>query len=106
MNALDFFNPTHSAELKAKELARQLLIQSMGQEVYVRFTKMDGTKRDLQGRLGVTDFLKDPVNGDPQSADTEELVTIFDINVRGYRSVNIKRLLVVEACGVRISVSS
>ena len=101
---VDFFNPTHSPVAKARELARQLLIQSCGESVFVLFKKKDGTIRPLRGRLGVKDHLADPVNGDPQAADTPEMITIFDEDAQGYRSVTVDRILALDACGVRLSV--
>jgi len=101
---VDFFNPTHSPAAKARELARQLLIQSSGETVNVLFQKKDRSLRYLRGRLGVVDHLVDPINGDPQAADTPEMITIFDDDVKGYRSVTIDRILAVNACGVRLCV--
>lgn len=101
---VDFFNPTHSPAAKARELARQLLIQSAGQPVFVVFEKKDGSVRPLRGRVGVADYLVDPINGDPQAADSPDMVTVFDDDALGYRSVTIDRILALDACGVRLQV--
>lgn len=103
---VDFFNPAHSPAAKARELARQLLIQSCGESVFVLFKKKNGSIRPLRGRLGVKDHLVDPVNGDPQAADTPEMITIYDEDVKGYRSVTVDRILALDVCGVRLCIGT
>lgn len=65
--------------------------------VSVRFTKKNGEVRTLNGRLGVKKHLK----GGQKSFDDAEknLVTIYDLQAKGYRSFSVDRLLELKAHG-------
>lgn len=56
---------------------------SNGKILTVVFVKKDGSERTLNGRLGVTKYLKGGV-----SKNGEQYITIFDLKNGGYRSVN------------------
>lgn len=61
----------------------QVIEESNGKILTVVFTKKDGTERVLNGRLGVTKYLKGGV-----SKTGDQYITIFDLKNGGYRSVN------------------
>lgn len=61
----------------------QVIEESNGKILTVVFVKKDGTERVLNGRLGVTKYLKGGV-----SKTGDQYITIFDLKNGGYRSVN------------------
>lgn len=61
----------------------QVIEESNGKILTVVFVKKDGSERTLNGRLGVTKYLKGGV-----SKTGDQYITIFDLKNGGYRSVN------------------
>jgi hypothetical protein len=57
---------------------------SNGKFVSITFIKKDGSIRVLNGRLGVTKYLK----GGVSTLDPEQYITIFDVVKKGYRAIN------------------
>lgn len=68
-----------------------------GTFVGVTFVKADGTIRELNGRIGVKKHLK----GGTKAFDDADygLITIFDRDVKGYRSFKVERLKEIRAHG-------
>ena len=70
-----------------KKNAERLIRASGGSIFSVRFTKRDGTFRDMTCRLGVKSHAK----GGKQAYNPKEhgLITVFDMTERGYRMVSL-----------------
>jgi len=82
--------------------ARQLINMAGGQFMTLEFMKADGRIRRLNGRLGVYKHLKCPFS-DPDTADTEDKVTVWEANREGkakYRSVRLDRITSLRLRGV------
>jgi len=62
----------------------QLLLASAGRFVSVTFRKRDGSLRVMNGRLGVTKYLK----GGVSTLNPETYITLYDTVSKGYRAVN------------------
>jgi hypothetical protein len=84
----------------AQALLSELMYNRNGRFVTVTFVKANGKERTINGRLFVEAYLKHKV--DPQQADTNELVTIWDRQIKAYRSFNINRVISLSADGMRI----
>ena len=61
-----------------------IIKNSNGKFLSVKFTKKDGTERTLTGRLGVTKHLK----GGRSTLNHETYITLYDMAAKGYRAVN------------------
>lgn len=64
----------------------------------VKFTKKDGTVRTLNGMLGVKKHLK----GGVKRYDKSNLVTVYDLKAKGYRTVNLETLQEIKAHGLKV----
>ena len=62
----------------------------------VTFEKKDGTKRKMNGRLGVHRYLK---GGKSTQAGHKNLMSFYDIQARGYRTINLDTVLEVTVNG-------
>ena len=68
-----------------------------GHFVSVKFRKKDNSVRNLTGRLGVTKHLR---GGTKKFDDGDyNLVTIYDVENKGYRSFSVDRLMEIRANG-------
>lgn len=76
---------------------RSLIEQQDGLFVSVDFTKRDGDNRTLTGRLGVKTYLKGGQNT-VMSAERPYL-TMFDIQLRQYRTVSLDTVCAIRAQG-------
>jgi len=70
-----------------REKVSDLLHSQDGKFYTVYFTKVDGTRRKMNGRLGVKKYLKGGVNR-VEKWDNP-LKTMFECVVLGYRTVNL-----------------
>lgn len=76
---------------------RSLIVGQDGLFVSVDFVKLDGTPRTLTGRLGVKSYLKGGTNK-VEAADRPYL-TVFDVQLRQYRVVNLSTVSEILAAG-------
>lgn len=85
-----------------QDAAIKLIQQTNGRIFGVGFTKKDGSHRDMVCRFGVTSHLK----GGEQSYDPAEydLVTVFDVQKKGYRMINKETITRVSVDGVEYNV--
>jgi hypothetical protein len=60
------------------------ILESNGRIFTVTFLKKDGTIRTLNGRIGVTKYLK----GGTSTLNPEEYITVYDLQSKGYRAIN------------------
>jgi hypothetical protein len=64
--------------------------------VTVTFIKQDGSTRILNGRLGVKKYLK----GGKLNANTAEYISIYDVQNKGYRSINRNTIVALRMQGI------
>lgn len=74
------------------------IVSSAGKFVSVTFTKKDGTERKLNGRIGVTKYIK----GGKSTVDHDKYLVVFDNVARGYRCVNRNTIKSVTCGGLTI----
>lgn len=86
----------------SKQKAISLIAQTNGQIFGVTFMKKDGTVRDMNCRLGVKKHLKGgKLNYDPADYD---LMTVFDIQKKEYRSIALNTLMTVSVGGEKFKI--
>ena len=68
------------------------IMSSNGKIFNVVFTKQDGTIRSMNARLGVTKHLK----GGVSTLNTNEYITVFDMQKKAYRAINKKTIISVR----------
>lgn len=81
----------------SKIKARNMIYKTNGEFFSAQFVKKDGSIRDMVCRLGVTKHLK----GGELAFDPHErgLIVVYEMNVDGYRMINIKSLRQVKIGG-------
>lgn len=83
-----------------RNVIKQLLKDSAGRIFTVRFRKVDGSLRTLNGRLGV--HCK---TGKPSStAHIPKYLTVFDMQKRSFRTVNLDTVDRVRTSGLEVMV--
>lgn len=82
--------------MSSSKVFANMIEQSNGKMVTVSFIKQDGSLRVLNGRLGVTKYLK----GGKSSVDANEYISIYDVQNKGYRSVNRNTIVALRMQGV------
>jgi hypothetical protein len=70
-----------------------LILDSHGRIVTVRFIKKDGAVRQMVCRLGVTKHLK----GGQSTLNPEQYITAFDMQKQDYRAINRSTILSVTS---------
>ncbi len=75
------------------------IAQSKGKFITINFIKKDGTTRKLNGRIGVTKYLK---NG-TATVDLDKYLIVYDTLNAGYRSVNKDTIVSVTCEGLTIN---
>ncbi len=73
-----------------------MIDQSNGKMVTVSFIKQDGSLRVLNGRLGVKKYLK----GGKATVDAKEYISIYDVQNKGYRSINRNTIVALRMQGI------
>lgn len=73
----------------------QLVAESNGRFVTVKFYKKDGTLRTMTCRLGVTKHLK----GGKSTLDPNKYLTVFDVQKGEYRAINRSTIVSVTCDG-------
>lgn len=68
--------------------ARNLISATGGRFMTVVFIKKDGSRRVLNGRTGVTSYLR----GGESKLNKEQYVIIYDVHAKGYRAVDISQI--------------
>jgi len=78
----------------SKEEARDIIKGSGGKFVSVKFVKKDGSVRDLNGRIGVYKSQYAPLKnvGLKYNPNDYGLMSIFDVQKKAYRMINIETL--------------
>ena len=68
---------------------RAMIQSTNGKMFSCSFTKANGQKRKLTGRLNVVKHLR---GGHSTTAHKSNLVTVYDVNAAGYRNLNLDTL--------------
>lgn len=76
---------------------QSLIEQSAGKMFACTFVKQDGSIRELNGRLGVTKYLKGSNN-----KQNNDFIVVYDVVNKGYRSINKQTILSVRTSGVEV----
>ena len=79
----------------SKALA-SLIDQSNGKMLTVSFIKKDGALRILNGRLGVTKYIK----GSNLKKNSNDYMSVYDVQNKGYRSVSRDTIVAVRCNGI------
>lgn len=66
----------------------------------VQFVKKNGEIRKMLARLGVKKYLK----GGQKGYDYDNLLTVYDVKKKAYRTININTLMKIKANGKTIEV--
>jgi len=82
--------------MSSSKVFANMIDQSNGKMVTVTFIKQDGSTRILNGRLGVKKYLK----GGKLNVDTNEYISIYDVQNKGYRSVNRNTIVALRMQGI------
>lgn len=79
----------------SKALA-SLIEQSNGKMVTVTFIKNDGSERVINGRIGVKKYIK----GSSVNRNNENYITFYDVQNKGYRSINRETIVGIRCDGI------
>ena len=75
-----------------KDKAKELINNSNGRIFSSLFIKKDGTHRLMNARLKVTKHLKENAKKRPYDPSKYNLLTVFDMQKKSYRMINIETL--------------
>ena len=75
-----------------KDKAKELINNSNGRIFSSLFIKKDGTHRLMNARLKVTKHLKENAKKRPYEPSKYNLLTVFDMQKKSYRMINIETL--------------
>jgi len=89
------YQPSKGKQMKIVDF----IAQSKGKFITVNFIKKDGTVRKLNGRIGVTKYLK---NG-TTTVDLDKYIIVYDTLNTGYRCVNKDTIVSVTCEGLTIN---
>lgn len=82
--------------MSSSKVFASMIEQSNGKMVTVTFIKQDGSTRVLNGRLGVKKYLK----GGKPNVNANEYISIYDVQNKGYRSVNRNTIIGLRMQGI------
>jgi hypothetical protein len=82
--------------MSSSKVFASMIDNSNGKMVTVTFIKQDGSTRILNGRLGVKKYLK----GGKTSTNTAEYISIYDVQNKGYRSINRNTIVALRMQGI------
>lgn len=81
-------------------LVESLIGQTHGKMFTVSFVKRDGSLRTINARTGVTKHLR---GGVKTTGHIPELVTVFDMGKKAYRTINKTTVVEIKALGAKVS---
>ena len=84
-----------------RNAVRGIMLRSNGHIFSCVFTKKDGAQRTIVARLGVQSHLH---GGESTTKDKPSLVTVYDMNNRGYRNININTVSELKVQGTQYTV--
>lgn len=77
--------------------AQDLIRKTKGKVFTALFTKTDGTKRKMNCRIGVSKHVNG--NGLAYNPADHNLITVFDMHVKDYRTLSLDRLIALQING-------
>lgn len=77
--------------------AQDLIRKTKGRVFTAVFTKTDGTKRKMNCRVGVVKNLNG--SGLPYNPADHNLITVFDMHAKDYRTICLDRLIALQING-------
>jgi hypothetical protein len=77
---------------------KSILSLTGGRFFTVIFRKRDGSIRRMNCRTGVTRYVK----GTGLPRNSEHLLTVYDVQVKGYRSIPVDRVVAIRYAGAEI----
>lgn len=77
-----------------------------GKFVTVTFVKNDGSIRRINGRTGVTKYLKGGKIEGLKSPGQQSYITIYDLQAKGYRNIRRDSILKINAEGFSVSTNN
>lgn len=77
---------------------KDLILNSSGKFLTIDFIKKDGTPRTINGRLGVTKYLK----GGTRTTDPNKFLIVYSNDAGGYRAINLETIQAVRMDGLTI----
>ena len=72
---------------------KELMIDSKGLDLEVKFIKKDSTTRTMKCRTGVTEFLRGGTN---TVKNIPKYVTVYDTEKKAYRNINTETLITLK----------
>ena len=78
-----------------KKLAKKMIYNLQGKVFGATFVKKDGSIRNINCRTGVAKHLK----GGEKRYDYDNLLCVYDMQSRGYRTINIDTLMQLRTGG-------
>lgn len=79
-----------------RNVVKTLIVANHDKFVGVTFTKKDGQKRDLNGRLHV----RSKTGKAPTTAHLPEYLTIYDVKAGGFRTINLDTVESIRMKGI------
>jgi hypothetical protein len=79
----------------AKRDVKSIINGSKGHFLTVVFNKKDGTKRVLNGRVGVHSYLR----GGVSNLDSNKFMIVWDAHKKDYRAVNMEEVIEIRSNG-------
>ena len=78
-----------------KNVAKKMIYNLQGKVFGATFVKKDGSIRNINCRTGVAKYLK----GGEKRYDYDNLLCVYDMQSRGYRTINIDTLMQLRTGG-------
>ena len=95
MLALEQIHSSNNSVLPSVEVA-ELIYEFVGSHFFsLSFIKLDGSKRMLNGKL-------DAYTHTSKSAEGEYHMTVYDVQIQGYRNVNVETIQWIRCHGVEV----
>ena len=82
--------------MQSSKALASFIEKSNGKMLTVTFVKQDGSERTLNGRTGVHKYIK----GSTLNKKSEDYIVMYDVQNKGYRSVNRNSIIAVRMNGI------
>lgn len=105
-NAESFHASGSSSKLMTEKAAINALTTAKGKFMTVTFLKKDGSTRRMRCRTGVKRYVKgvgSPLGSPANRLQKYKLITVYDLDKAGYRSIPVDRVISVKAAGKTFS---
>ena len=83
------------------QTVKDLVTLTGGKFFTILFIKKDGTTRKMQARIGVKKGLVKSGDARPKApSKNQDLISVYDVKAKGYRSVDANRVLSIKCGGI------